>query len=85
MTKKLEEGIDFYYNDEGLMVLTKEYLIKRGFCCQSGCLNCPYNFSETVDPNIPLEFQTRFEEYQKEPEHFHDPEYDDGDDDEEKN
>lgn len=85
MTKKLEEGIDFYYNDEGLMVLTKEYLIKRGFCCQSGCLNCPYNFSETVDPNIPIEFQTRFEEYQKEPEHFHDPEYENDDDDEEKN
>ena len=59
--KTLSEGIDFYYNDEGLMVLTREYLLKRGFCCQSGCINCPYDFSKTIDPNVPLEFQTNFE------------------------
>ena len=38
----LQEGVDFYFNEEGLMVLTREFLLKRGFCCHSGCENCPY-------------------------------------------
>jgi hypothetical protein len=33
---------DYYYNDQGLMVFTKEYHLKRGYCCQSGCKHCPY-------------------------------------------
>lgn len=58
----LKEGRDFYYNDDGLMILTRGYLLKRGFCCQSGCVNCPYDFSKNIDPNIPLEYQTNFED-----------------------
>ena len=23
--------------------LSKEYLLKRGYCCNNGCKNCPYN------------------------------------------
>ncbi len=44
MTKesKLIEGKDFYLNRDGLMILTAEYLLKRGRCCQSGCTHCPY-------------------------------------------
>jgi hypothetical protein len=37
----LEAG-DFYYNHEGLMVFTSQYLLKRGYCCESGCKHCPY-------------------------------------------
>ncbi|MDD9953699.1 MAG: DUF5522 domain-containing protein [Candidatus Woesearchaeota archaeon] len=22
--------------------LTKEFLLERGYCCGSGCMNCPY-------------------------------------------
>jgi len=44
--KKLVEKIDFYYNEAGLMVLTSQYLLKRGSCCQSGCLHCPYGYSK---------------------------------------
>ncbi len=32
---------DFYWND-GKMVMTEEYHKRRGKCCGSGCLNCPY-------------------------------------------
>jgi len=39
----LVEGRDFYFED-GLMVLTRRYLAGRGYCCESGCRNCPYNF-----------------------------------------
>jgi len=38
----LSEGMDFSYNENGLMVLSKWYLLKRGYCCENGCVNCPY-------------------------------------------
>jgi hypothetical protein len=33
---------DYYFNDQGLMVFTKQYHLKRGYCCGSGCKHCPY-------------------------------------------
>ncbi|MCE3008641.1 MAG: DUF5522 domain-containing protein [Bacteroidetes bacterium] len=41
-SKKLKEGEDYYLNEQGLMVLTAEYLARRGYCCGSGCRHCPY-------------------------------------------
>jgi hypothetical protein len=38
----LKEGIDYTFNENGLLVFTKEYHLKRGYCCGSGCKNCPY-------------------------------------------
>lgn len=38
----LTEGIDYYFNEEGLMVLTEKYLLERGYCCGNGCKHCPY-------------------------------------------
>jgi hypothetical protein len=35
------EGLDYYFED-GLMVLTSRYLLRRGSCCGSGCRQCPY-------------------------------------------
>ncbi len=35
---------DFYVNDEGLIVFTRDYHLKRGFCCRSGCLHCPWDY-----------------------------------------
>jgi hypothetical protein len=35
------EGID-YYMDNGFMVFTAIFLLKRGYCCESGCRHCPY-------------------------------------------
>lgn len=37
---------DFYYNREGLMVFTRSYHLRRGYCCKSGCLHCPYGFQQ---------------------------------------
>jgi hypothetical protein len=42
----MEEDVDFYFNDQGLMVLTAAYLQKRGYCCQNKCTNCPWNFGK---------------------------------------
>ena len=41
------EGADFYF-EAGLMVLTRDYLLNRGFCCKSGCRHCPYGYSPDV-------------------------------------
>jgi len=38
----LKKDIDFSTNDAGMMVLSKWYLLKRGYCCENGCVNCPY-------------------------------------------
>jgi len=43
--KKLIEGKD-YYIEKGLFVLTKDHLLKRGYCCQKGCRHCPYGFKK---------------------------------------
>ena len=39
----LVEGLD-YYVENGLYVFSEHYLLKRGYCCQSGCRHCPYGF-----------------------------------------
>ena len=58
--------------DDGNLVFTAHYLLKRGHCCQSGCLNCPYNYSDRIDPNVPAEFNDAWESF---------PESDEDDDD----
>lgn len=40
----IEEG-DFYWSEEGYRVFTKQYHIKRGYCCESGCRHCPYGYN----------------------------------------
>ena len=32
---------DFYF-ENGLLVYTANYHVKRGSCCGSGCRHCPY-------------------------------------------
>ena len=39
----LEPG-DYYMNEQGYMVFTEQYHLKRGFCCGSKCEHCPYNW-----------------------------------------
>ena len=41
---KLVEGEDFYW-ENGLMVFTEAYHLKRGYCCGSGCRHCPYKLN----------------------------------------
>ena len=41
----LVEGEDYYFED-GLMVLTARYHLRRGYCCEQGCRHCPYGFAK---------------------------------------
>ncbi len=38
------EADDYYKTEEGYIVFTAKYLLKRGYCCQSGCRHCPYGY-----------------------------------------
>lgn len=40
---------DYYFNEDGFIVFTGEYLLKRGYCCESGCKHCPYGFRKTFN------------------------------------
>ena len=33
---------DYYLSNEGYVIFTKKFHLKRGFCCKSNCINCPY-------------------------------------------
>lgn len=46
---ELIEGIHFYYNESGLMVLTEKYHLERGYCCGNGCKHCPYDYTNVND------------------------------------
>ena len=47
---KLIEGEDFYYNEQGYVVLTEKYHLEKGFCCGNGCRHCPYNYEAVPEP-----------------------------------
>ncbi len=36
------QGDDYYFNEQGRVVFTAAFLKRRGYCCGSGCLHCPY-------------------------------------------
>jgi Family of unknown function (DUF5522) len=54
-TPQLIEGED-YYLENGYLVFTAKYLLKRGYCCGSGCRHCPYKSGredgQTQSPQI---------------------------------
>ncbi|MBO0721274.1 MAG: hypothetical protein J2P31_18870 [Blastocatellia bacterium] len=45
MNTPLVEGED-YYLENGLLVFTAAYHLKRGYCCHSNCRHCPYSDAE---------------------------------------
>ncbi len=55
---KLIEGKDFSYNKDGQMVFSRSYLEQRGYCCKSGCTNCPFDYASSADPSVPFELKS---------------------------
>lgn len=37
---------DYYMGEEGFIVFTEKYHLKRGYCCESKCRHCPYGFND---------------------------------------
>lgn len=42
MNKPLEKEQDYYIDENGNLVMTREFLERRGTCCGNGCRHCPY-------------------------------------------
>ena len=51
---ELIEGIHFYINKDGYIVLTEKYHLEKGICCGLGCLHCPYNYENVPEPRRSL-------------------------------
>lgn len=45
----LVEGED-YYSEGAAIVFTARFLLRRGYCCESGCRHCPYTESGEMNP-----------------------------------
>lgn len=44
------EGVDYYHDEKGYMVLTEKYHLSKGYCCGHGCRHCPYNYESVPEP-----------------------------------
>jgi hypothetical protein len=43
MTEKDKPQEILFYMENGLVVFTEAFHLKRGYCCKSGCRHCPYD------------------------------------------
>jgi len=41
-------GKDYYF-ENGLMVMTEDYHLKRGYCCGSKCRHCPFEYKNVAN------------------------------------
>jgi len=44
--EELKEGEDYHLED-GYLVFTEAYHLKRGHCCGTGCRHCPWREEKT--------------------------------------
>lgn len=33
---------EYYLSEEGYIIYTEKYHLKRGYCCDNNCKHCPY-------------------------------------------
>lgn len=45
----MQQGIDYYIDEQGLFVFTAKYHLDRGSCCGRGCKHCPYDYQNVPD------------------------------------
>ena len=50
MMKELKEGEDYYYNEDGYIVLTEKYHLTKGYCCGNGCRHCSFHYEAVPEP-----------------------------------
>lgn len=44
------EGVHYYINEQGLVVLMEQFHLDRGYCCGNGCKHCPYEYENVPEP-----------------------------------
>lgn len=40
----MDDNNDYYFNEQGLLVMTEAYHLQRGYCCGNKCKHCPYDY-----------------------------------------
>jgi hypothetical protein len=40
---------DYYIGKDGYIIFTEKYHSKRGYCCKSSCLHCPFGYDQKSD------------------------------------
>ncbi|MGE0268288.1 MAG: DUF5522 domain-containing protein [Candidatus Omnitrophota bacterium] len=45
-SEELLQGVDYYFDQDGLFVFTREFHLRRGYCCNNDCRNCPFGEKE---------------------------------------
>ncbi len=48
---KQENTSPDHYFEDGLLVMTEGYHLKRGYCCENGCRHCPYGYDQSLTPS----------------------------------
>ena len=65
--KRIDDDDEFYYNPDGLVVFTAEYLLNRGYCCGNGCTNCPFDYKNVPEPRRSQLLKKREDEKKQDP------------------
>jgi 2-iminoacetate synthase ThiH len=48
----------FYFNENGFMVFTADYLLARGYCCGNGCKHCPFEYKNVENESLRKKLMT---------------------------
>ena len=40
---------DYYISQDGYIVFTEKYHLRRGHCCKNRCKHCPYGYDAKLD------------------------------------
>lgn len=54
MKEELVKDLDYYVAEAGYRIFTSHYLLKRGYCCKSGCKHCPYGYDKNTGTIKPI-------------------------------
>ena len=61
----IKEGVHYYFNEVGFIVMTEKYHLERGHCCGNGCLHCPFSFEQVPEPRRTALIKERASNQQK--------------------
>jgi len=50
--KNSSDEEQFYYSNDGYIIFTEKYHLRRGYCCKNKCKHCPFGFKKKGKNNI---------------------------------
>ena len=57
--KQLVEGVDYYLDENGFVVLTERHHLNRGYCCGLSCKHCPFDYEAVPEPRRSILLEKR--------------------------